>query len=113
VAIDVDVVLLNLTGTVTGSSSPTTTGSTARDNRPRKRLATSRVWADFEEVTRIDEKGKKVRISDISMVVNDYGIANKFFCNYLRQCYFKQNCCLFLNLSLLVTLTLAAMIYLT
>ena len=99
---------------VTASSSPTATGgSTARDNRPRKRLATSRVWADFEEVTRIDEKGKKVRISDISMVVNDYGIANKFFCNYLRQCYFKQNCCLFLNLSLLVTLTLAAMIYLT
>ena len=64
-AIDVDVVLLNLTGTVTGSSSPTTTGSTARDNRPRKRLATSRVWADFEEVTGIDEKGKKVRISAI------------------------------------------------
>ena len=60
VAIDVDVAL------VTASSSPTaTSGSTARDNRPRKRLATSRVWADFEEVTGIDEKCKKVRISAI------------------------------------------------
>jgi hypothetical protein len=28
----------------------------------------------------------------ISMVVDDYGIANKFLCNYLRQCFFKQNC---------------------
>ena len=65
---------------VTASSSPTATGgSTANDNRPRKRLATSRVWADFEEVTGIDDKGKKVRISNISMVVNDYGIANKFY----------------------------------
>lgn len=45
---------------VTASSSPTATGgSTARDNRPRKRLATSRVWADFEEVTGLDDKGKK------------------------------------------------------
>lgn len=43
---------------VTASSSPTATGgSTARDNRPRKRLATSRVWADFEEVTGLDDKG--------------------------------------------------------
>ena len=51
---------------VTASSSPTATGgSTARDNRPRKRLATSRVWADFEEVTGLDDKGKKVRISAI------------------------------------------------
>jgi hypothetical protein len=51
---------------VTASSSPTATGgSTAHDNWPRKRLATSRVWADFEEVTGIDDKGKKVRISAI------------------------------------------------
>jgi hypothetical protein len=51
---------------VTASSSPTATGgSTARDNRPMKRLATSRVWANFEEVTGIDDKGKKVRISAI------------------------------------------------
>jgi hypothetical protein len=65
VAIDVDVALPSLAETVTGSSSPTATSSTARDNRWRKRLATSRVWADFEEVTGIDEKGKKVRISAI------------------------------------------------
>jgi hypothetical protein len=66
VAIDVDAVLPSLAGTVTAPSSPTATGgSTARDNRPRKRLATSRVWVDFEEVTGIDEKGKKVRISAI------------------------------------------------
>jgi hypothetical protein len=60
VAIDVDA------APMTASSSPTATGdSTARDNRPMKRLATSRVWDDFEEVTGIDDKGKKVRISAI------------------------------------------------
>jgi hypothetical protein len=60
VAIDVDA------APVTASSSPTATGgSTTCDNRSGKRLATSRVWDDFEEVTGIDEKGKKVRISAI------------------------------------------------
>jgi hypothetical protein len=63
VAIDVVAVLPSVART--GSSSPTATGSTARDNQPSKRLATSRVWADFEEVTGIDEKGKKVSISAI------------------------------------------------
>jgi hypothetical protein len=60
VSIDVDAT------PVTASSSPTATGgSTAHANRPRKRLATSTIWADFEEVTGVDEKGKKVRISAI------------------------------------------------
>ena len=53
--------------TVMGSSSPTTTGSgsTARDTQTRKRLPTSRVWSDFDEVTGVDDKGKKVRVSAI------------------------------------------------
>jgi hypothetical protein len=56
-----------MAGTVTGSSSPAATGSgsTVRDTRSRKRLPTSRVWSDFDEVTGVDDKGKKVRISAI------------------------------------------------
>jgi hypothetical protein len=56
-----------MAGIVTGSSSPTATGSgsTTRDTRTRKRLPTSRVWSDFDEVTGVDDKGKKVRVSAI------------------------------------------------
>eukprot|EP00267_Zea_mays_P051562 XP_020404523.1 classical arabinogalactan protein 9-like [Zea mays] len=47
-----------MAGTVTGSSSPagTGSGSTVRDTRSRKRLPTSRVWSDFDEVTGVDDK---------------------------------------------------------
>jgi hypothetical protein len=54
VVVDIDAVepTPTMAWIVTGSSSPAATGSgsTSRDTRTRKRLPTSRVWTDFDEV---------------------------------------------------------------
>jgi hypothetical protein len=67
--INIDVVepTSTMAETMIGSSSRTSTcsGSTTRDTRTRKRLPTSRVWAVFDEVTGVHDKGKKVIVSTI------------------------------------------------